>query len=318
MSASVKCFSMFFLMGCICLFASDKDGKKVNNYPELTTPITVIEGVPGQWDENKPHTMSIVEANMDGYKYWAFYGLAYYGNYEPSVRKAGLARSNDLIHWEKYEGNPIIKGDCRWPTVVFKNSTFYMFYAEYNSECDSRIVMVTSKDGKNFDNKEVIVPMEKGKQNQNPFIFFNKQDETFYLAYYNGIERDTVPGNNVWNINILKSKNINELKNAKPKTLISSPQTLAAPSIAYYNNKYYMLVEFFATDKWDGKWVTLGYESDKPDGKYVEVNNNPPVLYDNDACAFQYVLDGELYITYSHCLDLPNWNWELRMVKAKK
>jgi hypothetical protein len=90
---------------------------------------------------------------------------------------------------EKYEGNPIIKGDCRWPTVVFKNSTFYMFYAEYNSDCDSRIVMVTSKDGKNFDNKEEIVPMEKGKQNQNPFIFYKQTDETFYLAYYNGIER---------------------------------------------------------------------------------------------------------------------------------
>jgi hypothetical protein len=57
------------------LVCSDKDGKKVNNYPVLDAPITVIEGVPGQWDENKPHTMSIVEANMDGYSIGLFTDL---------------------------------------------------------------------------------------------------------------------------------------------------------------------------------------------------------------------------------------------------
>jgi beta-xylosidase len=108
------------------------------------------------------------------------------------------------------------------------------------------------------------------------------------------------------------------LKKAETKILLSSSTTLAAPSIAYYDGKYYLLVEAFVYGKWNDQWVTLGYVSDKADGDYKEVNNEPPVLYNNDACAFQYVLDGQLYITYSHCLDLAKWNWELRMVKAEK
>ena len=34
-----------------------------------------------------------------------------------------------------------------------------------------------------------VVKREFFKQNQNPFIFYNKQDDNFYLAYYNGVER---------------------------------------------------------------------------------------------------------------------------------
>jgi glucosamine 6-phosphate synthetase-like amidotransferase/phosphosugar isomerase protein len=29
-------------------------------------------------------------------------------------------------------------------------------------------------------------------------------------------------------------------------------------------------------------------------------------------------LNGELYITYSHCLDLPNWNWEIKNGEGEK
>ena len=49
---------------------------------------------------------------------------------------------NNLLDWEKYEHNPIIAGNCRWPTVVFCDSIFYMFYAEYkHPDGDSRVVM---------------------------------------------------------------------------------------------------------------------------------------------------------------------------------
>lgn len=287
-------------------------------FPVLVEDQRVIKGEAGKWDENKVHTLSIVEANKDGYKYWGYYGLAYYGTNEASLRKAGIIRSNDLDNWVRYEGNPIIDGDCRWPTVVLRDGVFYMFYAEYNADCDSRIVMVTSKDGIKFDSKKVIVPMEKGKQNQNPFIFYNEQDQTFYLTYYNGVEREKDASKNRWNIMIKKSKDINSLAKAEPKLLLTSPNILAAPSIAYYNNKYYLLAEAFIYGKWNDQWVTIGYVSDKPDGDYVEVDNNPPVLSNNDACAFQYVINNELYITYSHCVNLDKWDWELRMVKAKK
>jgi hypothetical protein len=288
------------------------------DFPSLTESQLIIKGDPGKWDDNKVHTLSVVEADKDGYKYWGYMGLAHYGTEAAELRKAGLVRSNDLIHWDKYEGNPIINGDCRWPTVVLVDGVFYMFYAEYNKDCDSRIVMVTSKDGIKFGNKTEVVPMEKGKQNQNPFIYFNKQDNNYYLAYYHGIERSKEPGKNKWDIMLRKSKTLSGLKSAKSKLLLTSPDILAAPSIAYYNNKYYLLVEAYIKGKWDDKWVTLGYESDKIDGGYKEVNNEPPVLHDNDACAFQYVFNNDLYIFYSHCIDLDKWNWELRMVKTVK
>ena len=255
----------------------------------------------------------MVEANKDGYKYWGYYALAYYGG-DPNLRKAGLVRSNDLIHWDKYEGNPIINSNCRWPTVVLDHSVFYMFYEEYNKENDSRIVMLSSKDGTHFNHKTVVVAREKGKQNQNAFIYFNKNDRDFYLVYYNGIERSKNPNNNVWNIKIRKSKNISKLNTAKSNTLLSSSRTAAAPSLAYFNGKYYLLIEAIGKEN---QWITLGYESKNIEGKYKEVSNNP-VLLNDDACAFQYVLNDDLYIFYSHCIDLPKWDWELSMVKAIK
>lgn len=290
-------------------------------YPALTESKLVFQGDKGKWDDNKVHTIFIVEANKDGYKYWGYYGLSHYGG-DPNVRQAGLVRSNDLVKWDKFEGNPIIPSDCRWPTVIFHNSTFYMFYAEYNLVNDSRIVMLTSKDGIHFDNKVEVVPREKGKQNQNPNIFFNEKDKCFYLSYYHGLERDVIgkdgkpqPTKKYWQISLRKSKNIENLKKATPKTLLTSPYTLAAPSITYYNNKYYLIVEASKEGEWNDKWVTIAYASNKIDGNYKKTANNP-ILFDNDACAFQHVFNNQLYIFYSHCLNLTNWDWELRMVKT--
>ncbi|MEW5842638.1 MAG: hypothetical protein AB1775_05195 [Bacteroidota bacterium] len=328
-----KC--LFLFLGFISLYAQEA------KYPTLSESKIIVEGDSGKWDQNKVHTLSVVVANKEGYKYWGYYGLSYYGG-DPSFRKAGLIRSNDLVHWDKYEGNPIIKGDCRWPTVVLVNSVYYMFYAEYNEDNDSRIVMLSSEDGINFDNKTVVVPMEKGKQNQNPFIYFNDQDGYIYLTYYSGIEknldtnsvrksldssstgknldstkieRSLGPSQNIWTIKLKKSKTVDGLKDAESKTLLSSPSILAAPSVTFYRDKYYLLTEAFGP-KWDNKWVTLSYESKEIEGPYEESSNNP-VLSDNDACAFQYVLDNQLYIFYSHCLNLIKWDWELRMVHAK-
>lgn len=303
-----------------------------NKYPPISESQVILQGDSGKWDYNKAHTLSVVEANKDGYKYWGYYGLSYYGG-DPTLRKAGLVRSNDLIHWDKYEGNPIINGDCRWPTVVLDHSVFYMFYAEYDVNNDSRIVMLSSKDGIHFDNKVEVVKRELGTQNQNPFIYFNKQDGYFYLTYYHGVERsndEPLVGRqginkksdsgkkieNYWQIRIRKSRTIDGLKNARAKTLLTSNYTIASPSIAFYDNKYYLLIESIKEGQWDNKWVTLAYESDKIDGEYKELTNNP-LLADNDACAFQYVFDNELYIFYSHSLDLKEWNWELRSVKVK-
>lgn len=305
--------SVFFLMP-LCLVTLHAQGVK---YPALSESEVVLQGDSGQWDYNKAHTLSVVEANKDGYKYWGYYGLSYYGG-DPALRKAGLARSNDLVHWDKYSGNPIIKGDCRWPNVLLDHSTFFLFYAEYDADNDSRIVMVTSKDGINFGDKVVVVPRELFKQNQNPFIYFNKQDGYFYLTYYSGVEKSKDSTKNVWQIKLKRSKTIAELKEAAATILLSSKDLIAAPSVAFFNNRFYLLVESRIVGKWESKWVTLAYESKKIAGRYTMTANVAPVLYNDDACAFQYVFDNQLYIFYSHCLDAEQSNWDLRMVRAIK
>lgn len=312
-----KLFFSFLALLAVVILMDHNGFAQGAEYPTISKSKVVLVGDSGQWDYNKVHTLSVIEANKDGYKYWGYYGLSYYGG-DLALRKAGLVRSNDLVHWVKYEGNPIIQSDCRWPTVLLDDSTFYMFYAEYNSDNDSRIVMLTSKDGIHFYNKEVVVKRVVGTQNQNPFIYYNKQDGYYYLAYYHGVERSNENElKKYWQIRIRKSRTIEGLKNSKHVTLLTSSFTIASPSIAYYNGKYYLLIEAIKEGRWDNKWVTLAYESKNIAGKYLKLNKNP-LLANDDACAFQYVLDGELYIFYSHCLNLKEWNWELKSVKVIK
>lgn len=298
-------------------------------YPPSSEGRAIIEG-DGKWDADKGHTLSVVKADKGGYRYWGYFGLCNYGG-SPDVRQAGLVRSNDLAHWDKYEGNPIIKRDCRWPTVVLVDSVFYMFYAEYDENNDSRIVMLSSRDGIGFGDKTVVLPRETGRQNQNPYAFFNNEDKHFYLAYYSGVKRsDDKPlvgregivkkagdlaVSNIWQIRLMKSKDISGLKDATPKTLLTSSYTVASPSVTFFKNKYFLLVEAILEGKWDNKWVTLDYGSNEISGEYSELSINP-LLADNDACAFQHVFDDQLYIFYSHCLDIKKWNWEIRAVKG--
>ncbi len=289
-------------------------------YPALSEGRVVLQGDSGKWDENDVHTFSVVQANKGGYKYWAYYGLNLYTG-DLSLRKAGLARSNDLVNWTKYDGNPIFRDNCRWPTAVYVGSKFYVFYGQYDSANDSRIVMVTSKDGIHFGNEVVVVPREREMQNQNPFIYFNKRDGNFYLFYYSGIEKSTDSLSRNWNIMVKKSKDINKLKDANPMVLITSRFTMAAPSIAFYRNKYYLTVEALNLKLWP-KWVTLAYASNEIDGKYTQVANSP-IMTNNDVCAFQYVFHNKLHVFYAHLTNTSdpvakiNY-WEMRMARAVK
>jgi hypothetical protein len=187
-----------------------------------------------------------------------------------------------------------------------------MFYAEYNKVNDSQIVMMVSKNGIDFENKTIIVPYASGEQNQNPFIYFNKNDSTFYLFYYNGTER--AEKNKRWSVYVKKSKNILDLADKKPSEVLTSSTTLAAPSVAYYNNTYYLLVEELEASR--DNWVTNAFQSDYVDRGYKRVTNNP-ILHNNDACAFQYIFDNQLYVTYSHCLNFNESVWVMRMIKLK-
>jgi hypothetical protein len=298
----------------LAMFVDSYGFSQTVNYPQSVENKTILTGTTGSWDEESVHTFSVVEVNKNGYKYFAYYGLDHYNDKEALVKKCGLAMSNDLENWVKYQQNPVINFNCRWPTVVYDGKWFYMFYAEYNKSGDSRIVMRNSQNGMQFGEKSIVVPYSNGEQNQNPFIYFNQADSNYYLFYYNGTERAEI--NPRWNILIKKSFSLIGLATAKPNTLLSSDKTMAAPSVAFYNGKYFLLVEEFENFNTMEKWVTNAFWSDSIDRGYQRVNNNS-VLAKNDACAFQYLINGKLYVFYSHSTNAENNNWNIKMIKLK-
>ena len=222
--------------------------------------------------------------------------------------------SNNLENWTKYQQNPIIDFNCWWPTVVHDGEKFYMFYAEYNKNGDSRIVMRSSENGLQFGGKTIVVPYSKDEQNQNPFICFNQADSNYYLFYYNGTERAKT--NPRWNIMVKKSSSLIGLSTAKFNMVLSSGKTMAAPSVAFYNGKYFLLVEEFENFDTMEKWVTNAFWSDEINKGYRRVSNNP-ILANNDACAFQYLINGNLCVFYSHSTNAENSNWNIKMIKLK-
>lgn len=112
--------------------STSRDGlhfKKASSDPVL--PV----GQEGSWDSHTVETPRIFkEKNL---YYMIYCGSDRHDDY-PSY--AGLATSSDLIHWEKYEGNPIFsRGEAGewdegaiWFTTVEKiNDIYYMWYEGY-------------------------------------------------------------------------------------------------------------------------------------------------------------------------------------------
>ena len=82
-----------------CQKESEKKEAKAIPYLRLSTPRHVLSTAQS-WEGNEfPHTMSVLEMKRGGYRYWGWYGLN-------EGRGIGLARSNDLVNWTKYDKNP--------------------------------------------------------------------------------------------------------------------------------------------------------------------------------------------------------------------
>jgi hypothetical protein len=311
MKSNLKLFFTAWIMtGAAMMSCSTK--KRVD-YPSLAPGEIVLRGDAGQWDDHAVHTLSVVRAERDGFKYWGYYGVDYY-NGPPEKRKAGLVRSNDLVHWEKYAGNPIIDANCRWPFVILTVGTFHLFYEEFNDAMESRIVRLSSRDGIHFSQPEEVVPLEPGLQNQNPFVFHDPGDKLFYLFYYHGKERGQ--GDHQWNIDVRKADDPSRFNESADKVILSSTDILASPSVMLYRGRYFLTVESFKPGRFDDKWVTRAYESPAIDGVFTETPNSP-ILRENDACAFQTVVDGKCVVFYSQRYDAEKNYWNVRMAREK-
>lgn len=248
-------------------------------YFALSSPTTAL--VQSQeWEPTPPHTLSIVEMNQGGYKYWGYYGLY------ADCGGVGLAYSNDLMTWTKNPNNPLFTNG-RWPSVQVVNGTIYMIYGK-NYCSNSYIELATSTDGIHFTDQATIVPAQSGLRNQNPNLFFNPNNNRWYLYYYHGDDSSN------FQVRVRSATTILGLASASNTVVLQNVGKTAAPTMFYYNGVYYLSVE--ATDPTTA-WVTNIYSSSSPTSGFTLLPGNP-VLQNGGACMFQQQFGTTLHNFY--------------------
>jgi hypothetical protein len=134
-----------------------------STYLKLGAPQHVLPEAQA-WEGNEfPHTLCVLEINGDGFKYWGWYGLN-------EGRGIGLARSNDLVHWTKYDKNPLWT-NARWPSVLpnadAKDAAVVLYFAStrnYDTP-SSYIVLATLRDGIHLQEEKVLIKPVPNQRN---------------------------------------------------------------------------------------------------------------------------------------------------------
>ena len=283
-------------------------------YLQLTTPRHVMPDAQSWEGKEFPHTLSVLELNRDGYRYWGWYGL----NEGAGI---GLARSNDLVNWTKYEKNPL-RTDARWPSVLQNADRkhpklLYLAITRGYDTPSSYIVLATSKDGIHLTQRKTLVTAVPNQRNQNPNLFRDPRSGRFYLTFYRGNDHDH------FEIISKGAQRVEDLDKAPEKLLMQTAETVAAPTLFYLKNAtgakkdvYYLATEIYPhryTENPEGEWQIEVFWSEAPDGNFEPVTGNP-VLRGQRACLFQHVFDGRFYGFDCH-LETPD-RWELELTQA--
>lgn len=284
------------------------------SYLELSAPQRILVH-PQKWEgDQQPHTLSVVELDRDGFRYWGWYGLN-------QGRGMGLARSNDLVHWTKYDGNPLWK-NARWPSVLKgadpsdPNTLYFAVTRDYDTPT-SHIVLAKSTDGIHLTEVENLVKPVPGQRNQNPNLFHDPVSGKYYLTFYRGNDHDN------FELVSKSAASVRGLANAPEVVLMHTTKTVAAPTVLYVpkagkNGKgvYFLATEIYPDRYVSEKtgWQVKVFYSDRPDGTFRPVEGNP-VQSGNRACLFQFVFNGTYYGYQSH-LDSATGKWEMEVVTA--
>ncbi len=282
----------------------------------LNLPAPQKLDLPAQrWEgDQQPHTLSVVEWNRDGFRYWGWYGLN-------NGRGMGLMRSHDLVHWTKYDANPLWL-DARWPSAVKVNEgggeVLYLAITRNYDTTSSRIVLAHSVDGIHLTEIGNLVDKVPNQRNQNPNLFHDPVSGAFYLTFYRGNDTDSFE---------LISKSAPsplQLAQATERRLMHTTQTVAAPNLLYvphagpdHNGVYYLATEIFpgryGSDE-SKDWQVKVFASRRPDGPFRPVAGNP-VQSGGRACLFQHEFAGRFY-GYQSRIDHTREQWEMEVLVA--
>jgi len=286
-------------------------------YLKLTEPRHVLPEAQRWEGDQFPHTMSVLELRRGGFRYWGWYGLN-------EGRGIGLARSNDLVNWTKYESNPLWT-NARWPSVLakadpaHKDLLYYAITRDYDTP-GSYVVLASSKDGIHLTEEKVLVAKVADQRNQNPNLFRDPRSGRFYLTFYRGNDKDH------FEIISKSAGSIHELDAAPENVLLKSTETIAAPTLLLVKNArkpnghkglYYLATEIYPhrySDDPEGEWQVKVFAADSPDGDFQPVAGDP-IMRGQRACLFQHVFDGRFY-GYDCHLDTGANKWMLEEVEA--
>jgi len=286
-------------------------------YLKLTVPRNVMP-VAQPWEGDQfPHTLSVLELKRGGFRYWGWYGLN-------EGRGIGLARSNDLTIWTKYEKNPLWT-NARWPSVLaradskHKNILYFAITRDYDTP-SSHIVLASSKDGIHLNEEKTLVAGVPNQRNQNPNLFRDPRSGTFYLTFYRGNDHDH------FEIISKHADSVQQLDAAPETVLLRATETVAAPTLLFVENArsasgskgvYYLATEIYPhrySNDPEGEWQVKVFAADAPDGNFQPVDGDP-ILRGQRACLFQHIFDGRFY-GYDCHLDTATNRWMLEETEA--
>lgn len=301
-----------FALAASLSFAQEKNAAPVS-YLKLTNPQVALPDAQPWEGKEYPHTMCVLELQRDGFRYWGWYGLN-------EGKGIGLARSNDLVTWTKYEKNPLWT-NARWPTVLEKadrkdkSLLYFAITRDYDTR-SSHIVLATSHDGINLKEEKVLVAGVPNQRNQNPNLFRDPVSGKFFLTFYRGNDNDH------FEIISRSADAVTDLDKAPDKVLIRSTETVAAPTLLYIKPKgkktgiYYLATEIYPhryTNNPQGEWQVKVFSSDAPDGDFQPVAGDP-IMRGQRACLFQHIFHDRFYGFDCH-LETPD-KWVLEEVQA--
>ncbi|MGB9430683.1 MAG: hypothetical protein WBQ89_00445 [Candidatus Acidiferrum sp.] len=274
-------------------------------YLNLSKPRLALPDAQAWEGKEFPHTMSVLELNRDGFRYWGWYGLN-------EGKGIGLARSNDLVHWTKYEKNPLWT-NARWPSVLEKadlkdpSLLYFAITRDYDTP-SSHVVLATSRDGINLKEEKILVPGVPNQRNQNPNLFRDPVSGRFFLTFYRGNDNDH------FEIISKSAASVTDLDKAPEKILIRSSETVAAPTLLYVKSKgkagtYYMATEIYPhrySDNPEGEWQVKVFAATSPDGDFQPVAGNP-IMRGQRACLFQHIFNDRFYGFDCHLESADKW-----------
>lgn len=285
-------------------------------YLKLPEPVRILPDAQAWEGKQQPHTLSVVELNRGGYKYWGYYGLNEGGG-------TGLCRSNDLVHWTKYEKNPLWK-NARWTSVMagadpaHPDRLHFAITRDYDSP-KSHMVLACSDDGIHLKQLKVLVGKHGApkQRNQNPNLFRDPVSGKYVLTFYRGNDL------NYFDIIAKTSTSLLDLDKAPEKVLLHDKDILAAPSMLYLpkgpegKGIYYLSTEIYP-GRWAkppvAEWQVKVYASASLEGPYVPTTDNP-VQAKERACLFQHLFNGKYYGYQSH-FEHPSEKWVMEVLEA--